>query len=527
MNKLDLFLRDWTAKSKWKGKTIDEIMQIDDIPLWSFYHRSFTPHVMPKQLNTFSQIEKKESLSSLQKILLPAKAKMLRKYLWWNEKKKISYFRQKDINSAPGKKILFLSYTDHLTPQGTVFRLQQLINKVRQDEVYLPLVLFADPLSSSKYKKLLQHRTIYRYYTEEIAAIARSKSILLSKSWKDIPESAKKNLLKHEEMSLWPYLEPAFSFFFSHEFFYLTALYYEIAKKILQQEEIKAVVLTSQSGFFEKCFLAAASRLRPQIPVFQIQHGIGAGILDTTYATRRLIFSDYHKNELLSTGVKDKDLFITGPIVFDEMYKYIKNRSFNPSLPEKSIARTLLIITSPTVEDQVLSKEKYFQRIEHIISEMKAIPDLHLFLKLHPREKYIQKYQEIIKDQGMQDRSAIVQHLPREEFYQQLQNCDAVLNFGSTAGFEALIMDKPLLTIDIADLRLSHKRETYCLLILENDAGINIPYQEDIAPSIRKLFEEDHYWKQKRQEFIQKYCYKNDGKASERAAKVIYSLISQ
>jgi len=70
MKEIDDFLRNWTTKKKWRGKKIDEILQIDGIPLWSFYHRSFTSHVMPKHLNTFPLLEKKKSLTKTTEIFL-------------------------------------------------------------------------------------------------------------------------------------------------------------------------------------------------------------------------------------------------------------------------------------------------------------------------------------------------------------------------------------------------------------------------------------------------------------------------
>ncbi|HLD80267.1 MAG TPA: UDP-N-acetylglucosamine 2-epimerase [Candidatus Nanoarchaeia archaeon] len=543
MKEIDDFLRNWTTKKKWRGKKIDEILQIDGIPLWSFYHRSFTSHVMPKHLNTFPLLEKKKSLTKTTEIFLAAKAAMLRKYLLWNEQKKIHSIVKKEKNgeNQPAasadkenddkEKILFLSYTDHLTSQGTVFRIQPLIDKIKKDGICQPFLLLANPLSSAKHKKLqrqgAKQNTIYQYYSPEIEIFAKEKSATLSQAWKDIPEAVKNEFFTLEEQNIWPYLKPAFSFFFSPEMIYVTALYYEIAKKILRQEKIRTVVLTSQSGFFEKCFLAAAAvqnttqnKSKAKIPVFQIQHGIGSGALDTSYATKRLIFSDFHKKELLTVGVDEENIFITGPIIFDEMHHYKKTISpLNQATLEK---QRLLIITSAFIEDNLTTKEQYFRRIERLLAESKNIPNLEIIFKLHPREKHLREYQKTLQRQGMQ--AKILQHISREEFYRVLQNSTAVINFGSTAGFEAILFDKPLLTIDIADLRLNPKRDTYCLLILENDAGINIPYREDLAHHLCSLLE-DAGWKPQRQDFISKYCYKNDGKASERSAEIIYSSL--
>ena len=327
MDNFDPFLRDWSAQKTINGKNFDEIFQIEGTPLWWFYRRLFVAHVTPQPLNFFQEIDENKKAPFRKKMWASFYASCMGRYLLWNEKRKIRFFlsRQKKQLPKDGEKdaaLLFLTYSTHLLPDGNIFRLQNMFNAVKNEEKIRSFVLFADPLSSRQYRKLKTQPTIYEYFDENCHAKASAHAQRLFQSWCSITDNEKQNLLTMENsVTLWPYLQYQFKAVFSQEFLYLTALNYEICKKIIEQENVKAIVVTSQSGFFEKCLLAAA--FLKKVPVFQVQHGMGTGGLDTTYPTKRLVFSDYHKQELIKTGVDEKDISVTGPIVFDDVSKHI------------------------------------------------------------------------------------------------------------------------------------------------------------------------------------------------------------
>lgn len=520
MNEIDEFLRDWSEKKTIEGKTFDELFNIEGIPLWWFYRRFFTPHVMPKQFNTFKLIENNKKLTATDKIKFSSKTKILKTWFSLHEKNKLKHFTKKTTCSSE-EKVLFLSYTAHLSKEKEVFRIQRIIDKIKKDRQVKELVLFADPLSSRSYKKLTNQENIYSYYDKTLSNKAKNTAKNLFRKWQKIDQNTKNNLLKSKNYSLWTYLKYSFDFFFSEEFFYILILYYEICKKIIKMENIKIIILTSQSGFFEKCMLAAAKTLN--LPSIQIQHGIGLGILDVTYPTKRLVFSDDYKKELIENGLKKENIIVTGPIIFDDI---IINKNTNPRKKEKRKKTNILIATGSFIEDSLLSKKKYFKKIKKLLTVIQKINNTSVIIKLHPREKYETEYQKILNELKFY-RAEVLQKISRERFYNLIRECDSFINFGSTTAFEAMIIDKPIVTIELISLNKSIFKDNFCQIIKNSGATININYNEDLKGGIEKSLKNEEIFKIKRKEFVKKYCYKVDGKAYERTVDYIYSLINR
>ncbi len=519
MEDLNKFLKEWSAKKTIDGKSVDEGFQIEGIPLWWFYRRLFVPHVLPKQLNTFASMERKKPLEPWERLRLTLAAAAMKKIFLFREKRKIAHFSRK-TQFTPQNKVLFLSYSNHLSSDGEIFRIQQMIDKMQQDGKIKPLVIFADPFTSKNYKILDGKDSLYQYYDDELAAKAALMARELSGKWQSITEEDKIKLLQTADVSLWVYLKYAFSFFWSQEFMYVAALYYEICKKIIREERIQALVLTSQSGLLEKCFLAAAQNMK--IPVVQIQHGISSGILDTTFSPKRLVFSDFHKRELIEAGVAASDIIVTGPIVFDDVFKY--KRTSARSKPASMTEVKALIATSSFVEFQMLQKEVYYQRIEAILKSLYNQGIREVIIKLHPREKQDANYLNLLNKFNFSS-ARVIKNCTRKEFYRLMARSDVFIHFGSTAGFEALLLDAAVITICLAESKESLFKQEYCRLMFDEDAGQVISYHDDLRQALEFSLQHQDELRIKRKRFVRKYCYKGDGKAHERAVTYIYSLL--
>jgi len=520
---LDDFLRTWSEKT-YKGKKFDEIFLIDEIPLWWFFRRFFVPHVMPNPINTFEHIYNRNKLNTVKKIKFSLASEMMKHYILFNEKRKIKYLRNGGykLNEKSTSKCVFLSYSTHLSSKGEIFRLKNLINKLSKDGID-HLTLFADSLSNKNYSKLSGYTNIYQYYDSNISDLAKLLSTEAYTKWTNISQNTKNSLLTLpvQNISLWPFLKYPFNFFLSKEFLYILFLYYESCKKFIDVENAKVIVLTSQSGFFEKCLLAAAHV--KNIPVIQIQHGVGSGNVDMTYHTKRLVFSDFHKQELIVSGAMESDITVIGPLIFDNL-KRIKERANleNKSWFQNSSSQSycVLLATSPFVEEGFLTKEFYFGIIRRILETIKSLNQAIVKIKLHPREKNAEEYQKIIDELGF-SKETLVQTSTREEFYQLISECNSFVNFGSTAAIEAFILDKPVVNVDVGDFQ--YKNFT-CDIVRNSDAAIKIRHDGDIKEAIVKSINCPEL-AEKRISFLKKYCYKVDGKAYERAAEFISSYV--
>lgn len=514
------FLNEWSKRKVINGKSFDDLFQIDGVPLWWFYRKFFYAHVMPKPLQTYSFLERNQPLTFNKRLRLRVHAFFLKKYLMFIEKKKISYFRnkKKSTKSSLKTKILFLSYTNHVSSEGLIFRLEKLIKKIRNSKGYEDFVLFVDPLRILTYKNLLGLNNPYFYCDKKIEQNAQITSQKLFDQWHELDKKTKIKLFEFEGRSLWPYLESGFDFFFSKEFFYLYALYYELFKKILREENIKLAVITGTVSVFEKCLIALSKHMR--IPLLRINHGISIKNYsekevkksDLLNHGKEAVMSEYSKKLFQKAGIKNRDLIVTGPVVYDEIKPFI--------VPKKIKEKNILIATSCPVEANRITKNEYFRRMNRLLNEINKINNVKVAIKPHPRDTQRKLYLEIIKKNHFKNVKIYSSNLSRNKFYSLLRNCDLFIHFGSNSALEAMIINRPILTINLLE-GIQHIEHW----LRGKGATVEISYFDDIYKAVKNSLGDELEYKVKRREFVRKYCGKIDGKASQKVEKLIYSLI--
>lgn len=517
MKEIETLIRTWSEKRKLNGNSFDELFNIEGVPLWWFYKRFFVQHVMPKQVNTFNYMYQKKKIPFFKSIYYTLSSNILKIYLLINERRKIKYSRSKRPTEKP--KVLFLTYKNHIANDGKIFRINNIINKIRGDNKIDELLLVIDPLSKKANKKSDYYNT-YSYYNQEIANKAKKISQRLHKRWKAILENRKYELFRDDEGSLWPQLKYPLSFFLSEIFIYTLVLQYELFKKLIKEEKVKVVLLSASNGLYERCALAAAKKLN--IPSLRTQHGIGK-YFGNLYAnpdligdTKLLVFSKIYEEKLTELGVDKKDIVIVGPVVFDDTVKY--------KFTDNNLSKDILLITSPFVEDGILDKEKYFLRMHKVIKSIGEISGAKITIKLHPRERYLEDYRNIINALNLKG-VKILRDITREEYYKLISECKSFVSFGSSAAMEAVIIDRPMVTIDLLETSDGEARKIKNPLFMDSGITINVNYKENISKAIERSFKDEDYFKRKRRQFSNKMFDELDGKSYERVVEYIYSLI--
>jgi surface carbohydrate biosynthesis protein len=153
------------------------------------------------------------------------------------------------------------------------------------------------------------------------------------------------------------------------------------------------------------------------------------------------------------------------------------------------------------------SRKVAFDAIERMLTE---ISEINLLIKLHPSEDHTYYYQKI-KNLPTDSRRR-VRIINKEYIWDVLNVTDILLKRSCTTGIEAWLLDKPTI-----ELRLNPKEWYYSK---EHAQG------SDEVTTYRQLIEAVTYYlqgglissdkKDKRQEFIRKWCSVVDGKATER-----------
>lgn len=505
----------WSERKVINGNSFDDLFQIDGIPLGWFYKKILLPHVVPKHINVFKLIKEDIGVDINDKIKFRLMSFVLRKYMLVNEKNKIIHSKQKKEFSNENK-VLFLTYTNHLLSDGKIFRIQNIVDEVKKefkkDGKLKELVVFADPISSKRCKKTAGLNNLYDYYDFEISKKAKKASMGLFKKWNCIEKDVKKELFKANDETIWPYLKYTLDFYFSREFFYMLAVYFLLFEKVIAKENARAIVLTSQNSLFERCAIAAAKKYN--LPSVVIQHGAGLGTqaIEKEDCVKFAVFSELHKQKLIKAGADEKNIFIVGPVILDEIYPFI-----SPTKKNKKIR--IFIATSPFVQDFRLSKEEYFRRFGIIIEEIQKIKNVEIKIKLHPREKEKEYYEKLIKDKGYKNIELFEKDIAREKFCKLMQWCNILIHMQSTAAIEAMIIGRPVIDMNMFDRQISE------YWLKNKGAMIEAGYKNNLQKTIKKALKYENPVKTKQKESVENYCGKVDGKASYRTFKLIKELV--
>ncbi len=510
-----------------RGRSLNEICMIDGIPFFWFYKRYLLEHVLPRPLNVFEDLTRGRKLSLFQKSRLSISSYVLKKYLLFQEQRKIQTAAKKKQYSG-SRKALFLTYPDHLRKEKKLYRIQGIIDCFNRDKMLEPLPLFATQLSSSK-KISPRLCTLYQYCDEEIMRKAVRQADVLAKRWLELDKNSLDLAMSLEGINLRPYLSPVLSLFMSREFLSIALMYYETCKKIIKKENAAITFISGQNGMFERC-MAAASKTQG-IPCILLPHGFAIGnlpardVLDNMYIA---VFSKTTASLFIDSGVPKQQIRITGPAMYDDIINY-KNigdygkKKITEFKKNNGAEKNILLLTQPLIEDNFMSPENYFRMVQRVLREMTSISDARIIVKLHPREKGIKKYEKIaekIEKKTGSKRISIRQKGELNLLYDLLSMADLVVNFYSTTCvLEASILNVPSITFPFNG-KANNKYGSF-------DPSLYVWKMKDIKPAIEQLLDEPALLREKRQEMVQEFCTFMDGKSSERVVQWAYERINK
>lgn len=506
VNIIDGLLGDLNTKDI-DGKKFSEEFQLDGIPLWWFYRRLITSHVLPKHFNT-AALAKKQKISVLEKGYYQALKFAFQKFIKYNEKMKVRTAKRaldKNTGGNEKKKILFLTYTNHLNKNHEIYRINPILKLLKEEKKVEPFTLFADPLSAHSYQQIKKlENTIYQYIGKEELLKTDTLSKELHEKWVSVQK---------EEVfgARWETLRYTMDFFFSQEFIYNTALYYLATKRVLQEQSVQSIVLTATTGFFERNMIAAAAKLH--IPLIVVQHGEGLATSNPEFLPGTkvavAVFGEMFARRLMKWGIDRKDIEIIGPIVFEEIYTFVQKK-------QKKTDKILLITTS-LIEGNRLSKEEYFKNITSILRQLSLLQK-EIVIKLHPAELHFEQYVKIIEKEGLKNMK-VTQERGQSALYTLINDSDLVVNLYSTVALQAMILGKPVVSLDmVIPSTVPNVDEGIW------NGGMQITMKDDITKASAKALQDPPHWKKKRQEIVEAYCYKVDGKENERLRDLIYRM---
>ncbi len=481
MNKEEI----WSLTSK----EFNNKLKIENTPLYWFYKPMLILNVLPKPFLNYEEIKAEKERNKIELVKVNIVKNIIKRYIYRNEKSKIK-LRKSPLVLNNKEKILCLTYSNHVTSnQQEIARLHRVIKKIEEDKKIDPFILVGDLLSRKVSEELQSYdHTLYEYSSKEILIQAQSLASLLHQEYQ--PPNIR--------------LKPELDFLFSKEIIEITINYYLSFKRLLELERIKAVVITGNTGLLDRTLIAAAENLK--IPIILVHHG-NPGTIPIEIKGKLCVKGSEYAHNALESGFPTEDLVLTGDVNLDQLLEY-----------QKPIEKELIVLaTSPIVDDNFLEKEEYLSKIKRYLAEIREVSKKKIVIKLHPRETILHSYKEIVKEF---ENIEVTQEAGNHFLYSLLNRAKLVIFFGSAIATEAIALNAKVLYID-----LFGENNPYIGLYKDDPSVPEVNPDEPIREKIKEILDQKEIIG--KEEFIQKYCYKIDGKSTQRVVEVIYDTIEE
>ena len=511
---------------KINSETFNEIFQIDGIPLMDILEPLIkSPAYLPRPFKNLAEIEQAAKNKKYPSIFENLMFFALGKGFSINEGlKRLLSAGQKPKAGFKKRDILFLSFTNQIFEENgnfDFFGFGEVLRDLQRKKLK-PLVLVCD-LFSNPFFKIKKHTNIpdylatpYNYMDKEVIQKSRNMARELHRKWKSIDKS---KLFTFKGKNYWPFLKDEMNFVFSEELLFVTLSLYMSFKKIIQVQDIKIVYITG-GGLYERALLAAARKLGKQ--VIYSPHGYAGSFLFSPYSADKfkdVIFisaGEEQKKELMRWGIRKENIVVTGSPFFDKIAEFKLKKKAN------ELEKVITFLTDDVVESKFMDKKEYFSYVRRYLIHLSRIKNVKkIVIKLHPNEKYKSEYESIVRSLGLKN-VEVVQNTKKEILYSILRDSDLLINFGSTACVEGLMLDKDAILIGgiLGDF---YKIAPY------KEAVVLMDKDDDLTRVTNKVLNDKKFkerLKCKREKYLRKSFYKIDGKSHERVADLISSLLN-
>lgn len=364
---------------------------------------------------------------------------------------------------------------------------------------------------------------IWGYRVSDFKEKISKERLLLNK----MKQSLEKNMglrkrLSYNGICVYDVLEEKFSHIFNSRFIELMK-YIELTNSMIHEESPDIIITMEDVTPVHRTIVSVAKK--HGIPTLVIQHGMTARDMGglhvmPTIADKQAVWGKISKEWSITRGVKPERLVITGNPRYDALAK--KKMEFDTEKaildlnidPSKGI---IMLATQPYVGFSAHNSPRMNELLlRGVLSAMKELPDKQLIIKLHPAEND-SLTKAISEETGL---TPIITHQYLNEI---ITISDLVMVFNSGVGLEAMILDKPVITINLTG-------QLDAVPYASSGAAIGVYRQEDIAPAMRDALYNEEVRQRlavNRKKFVYDYAYKQDDQASKRVAQLIKNLIKE
>lgn len=357
----------------------------------------------------------------------------------------------------------------------------------------------------------IQYRTFREYESKKIGKNVNKKRRELAKTWSLLTKDNKfRELWKYDGVNIWISLELGFTYYFLYKFIEIVR-YGEMVTEIIRLEKPDIVVTIDDRSPFGKTVNVISKSLG--VPTLIVQHGMvnDHPIHGPICSDKIAVFGQACKDSLVKRETNQDDVVVTGQPRLDVLINKKFDRNWICDKLNIDKKKGLIFFASTD-----LSEDEKEMIIRGLCNGMKEFPDKQLIIKPHPSDNS-ERFMDLL---GKLNSGAIV---VTKDLYELLSACDILLTTWSTVGLEAMILDKPIIIINLMNRpdQISY---------VESGAAIEVKRMDGIAQAIKMVLYDPktiERLKINREKYIRYHVNNSDGKASERVAQLIQKMICQ
>ncbi|MBI5859970.1 MAG: hypothetical protein HZB73_04645 [Nitrosarchaeum sp.] len=208
------------------------------------------------------------------------------------------------------------------------------------------------------------------------------------------------------------------------------------------------------------------------------------------------------KEKLISLGFDQKSLIVTGNPLYDKFFQKTLTKE-----PSKNRLVRILFAPDTLYEFGEWTKEQRNSAIENIVKKInKEKNEFDLTVKIHPSATILSDYQAIIHQ--IDPKIPVYQEGGVQDF---LDKIDVLISFTSSSSsvVYSMLAVVPIIICNFVDLG---KREKF----LEKGLAYECRTPDELVPLIKKAINENPTTKEKRDQYVKEFLYRDDGKAAQR-----------
>jgi len=374
------------------------------------------------------------------------------------------------------------------------------------------------------------------YLTWRVWRTISGQSKRLNRRWKYLEGNPSfRELFLYKDVSLWDTLKDELKLmFYTHFPSFIRDI--EISKRTIEEENIDVAIVTDEAAFTNKSILVAAHPSQISTLVVQtgvmalnnefLEYGCADGELEGSPSKRSLfpdkfsVYGEETKEILKEAGYPFYDgIIVTGQPRYDILARasdVYDREKFRHKLNIASDKKLALIASQPSTT---------FGNMEiFLINVLQALKDdskirIVIKPKPHPSDAQEEQHRRLAEEMGVE---AIV--LSRNsDTNEALYACDVLITFYSTVALEAMILGKPVVTVNLTN-------QPDPVPYAQSGAALGVYKAEDIAPAVKKALndpETRERLKQGREKYLYQQFYKLDGQATKRVVELIYKMIKE